>query len=121
MRARLPPWQRVHNCFCGKTAPLFLLAGDDPCKPHGQWWPEGDEHQVKDEYRQEGEDPSGHGPQAITGDGTRDDQAYAHGWGQHADGQIDHYNGPQVEGAKANVRAMVIAKSNRFISLSPQE
>jgi hypothetical protein len=26
-----------------------------------------------------------------------------------------------VEGAKANVRAMVIAKSNRFISLSPQE
>lgn len=45
----------------------------------------------------------------------------AHGWGQHADGQIDHYNGPQVEGAKANVRAMVIAKNNRFISLSPQE
>jgi hypothetical protein len=68
---------------------LLLLSGNDPCKPHGQWWPEGDEHQVKDEYRQEGEDPSGHGP--------------------------------QVEGAKANVKAMVIAKNNRFISLSSQE
>ncbi len=100
---------------------LLLLPCHDPCEPHGKRWAEGDKHQVQDEYRQEGHDPSGHGPQAITGDGTRDDQAYAHGWGQHADGQIDHYDCPQVEGAKANVRAMVIAKSNRFISLSSQE